>query len=62
MRGWGRQCTREGFLISPECGVRFTGSRKDGIREELPLAPSFPGLIPSPLPHLFMRSGDCVEG
>lgn len=35
---------------------------KTGIREELPVAPSFPGLIPSPLPHLFMRSEDCVEG
>lgn len=27
---------------------------KTRIREELPLAPSFPGLIPSPLPHLSM--------
>lgn len=27
---------------------------KTGIREELPVAPSFPGLIPSPLPHLSM--------
>ena len=27
---------------------------KTGIREELPVAPGFPGLIPSPLPHQSM--------
>lgn len=38
---------------------------KTGIREELPLAPSFPGLIPSTLPHLSVpkarESTSCVS-
>lgn len=35
---------------------------KTGIREELPVVPSFPGLIPSPLPHLSMPKKTGVGG
>lgn len=62
MRGWGGSA--RGKVFSSHLSVAFDSlaAGKTGIREELPGAPSFPGLIPSPLPHLFMRSGDCVEG
>lgn len=49
-----------GFLISPECGVRFTGSRKDGDQRRVTTGAQRPGQSPSPLPHLSKpeRTGD----
>lgn len=54
------RCATGGFLISPECGVRFTGSRKDGDQRRVTTGAQRPGQSPSPLPHLSKpeRTGD----
>lgn len=44
----------KGFSSHLSVAFDSLAAGKTGIREELPLAPSFPGLIPSPLPHLSM--------
>lgn len=43
-------------VLSAHLSVAFDSlaAGKTGIREELPLAPGFPDLIPSTLPHLSM--------
>lgn len=50
----------KGFSSHLSVAFDSLAAGKTGIREELPLAPSFPGLIPSPLPHLSMPE-DRVE-
>lgn len=50
VKGWGRQCTWEGCLISPECGVRFTGSRKDGDQRRVTSGAQLPRPDPQPPP------------
>lgn len=42
----------EGFRSHLSAAFDSLAAGKTGIREELPLAPGFPGQIPSPLPHL----------
>lgn len=54
-------------VISPECGVRFTGSRKDGDQRRVTTGARLPRPEPSPLPHLSMPGGPraaeaCVSG
>lgn len=44
------QCTRRGFPISPECGVRFTGSRKDGDQRRVTSGAQLPRPDPQPPP------------